>query len=382
MDFLSPVQALGSRNPHRKRLEQLQDSMSLDAIILNSFQAVSYFARTQILTQILLPDRLAVFIQVRGRGDSLVVCNLERTMVDDQTDLVDVREYVEFKEQPAEVTLEVLQAALPAEPSIGYESRRMPADTFKTLTDALPSARFIPVDDAVENLQSQKTPLEIEALGRAGVATVAAIQSAVDASFAQMTERDFAAEVARALVHSGAGVDFLFFGAGVTALQGHPEPRGIPMRQGTIWRIDCGGRFDGVFKSDVARTGVVGEASARQRRTLKALRRTQQAGIDVVKAGIPARVVFETVRDQFARERLPFFMPHIGHGIGIGLHEAPILEPGNDTVLKAGSVLCIEPMVRLFDEDECYHVEDLVLVTDSGYELLTQPQDALLEVAE
>lgn len=380
MEFLSPVQALGSRDPHRQRLKQLQDSMNLDAIVLNSFQAVSYFARTQILTQILLPDRLAVFIQVKNQGDSLVVCNLERTMVDDQTDLADVHEYVEFEEQPAGVVLEVLRAALPADPVIGYESRRMPADTFRTLAEALPSATFVSVDDAVENLQSRKTPQEIETLGRAGVATVAAIQAAVDAGFSQMSERDFAAEVVRHLVRVGAGVDFLFFGAGVTALQGHPEPRGIPMPEGTIWRIDCGGRFDGVFKSDVARTGVVGEASARQQRTLKALRGIQQSGIDVVKAGVPARVVFETIREQFAREGLPFFMPHIGHGIGIGLHEAPILEPGNDTVLETGSVLCIEPMVRLFDEGECYHVEDLVLVTDSGFELLTQPQEALLEI--
>jgi Xaa-Pro aminopeptidase len=73
-------------------------------------------------------------------------------------------------------------------------------------------------------------------------------------------------------------------------------------------------------------------------------------------------------------------MPHIGHGMGIGLHEFPMLEPGNDTRIQAGMVLNIEPMVVLEARKEAYHTEDLAEVTVNGPRLLTPPQDALLRI--
>ena len=63
-------------------------------------------------------------------------------------------------------------------------------------------------------------------------------------------------------------------------------------------------------------------------------------------------------------------MAHIGHGIGLGLHEHPMLNPAADEVLAPGMVLCIEP--AHYDEDVAgYHIEDLVVVTEDGAEVLT-----------
>jgi len=75
-------------------------------------------------------------------------------------------------------------------------------------------------------------------------------------------------------------------------------------------------------------------------------------------------------------------MPHIGHGMGIGVHEFPMLEPGNDIRLQAGMVLNIEPMVVMEARGEAYHTEDLAEVTASGPRLLTPPQEELLQVRE
>jgi Xaa-Pro aminopeptidase len=57
-----------------------------------------------------------------------------------------------------------------------------------------------------------------------------------------------------------------------------------------------------------------------------------------------------------------------------------MLQPANDTPLQAGMVLCIEPMVQLPDENECYHVEDLVEVTEDGFRKLSEPQDELIQI--
>ena len=135
-----------------------------------------------------------------------------------------------------------------------------------------------------------------------------------------------------------------------------------------------------MINSDLARTGVIGNPSQEQRDTLKALRATQDAGFNAIEPGRPAKDIFNAVSNEFKRQGLPFGMPHVGHGMGIGLHEFPMLEPGNDIRLQAGMVLNVEPMVVLQNRKEAYHTEDLAEVTASGLRLLTPPQHELLQV--
>jgi Xaa-Pro aminopeptidase len=96
--------------------------------------------------------------------------------------------------------------------------------------------------------------------------------------------------------------------------------------------------------------------------------------------GRRARDVFTAVKDEFKRQGLPFSMPHVGHGLGIGLHEYPMLEPGNDAVLEEGMVLNVEPLAFIEARQEAYHTEDLAEVTASGVRLLTPPADRLLRI--
>ena len=68
-------------------------------------------------------------------------------------------------------------------------------------------------------------------------------------------------------------------------------------------------------------------------------------------------------------------MAHIGHGLGLGLHEHPMLNPTTDQRLLPGMVLCIEP-AHYEPGIEGYYVEDLVQVTESGAEVLTDLKSA------
>ena len=153
------------------------------------------------------------------------------------------------------------------------------------------------------------------------------------------------------------------------------------MQAGTVWRVDLGARYQLGFNSDMARTGVVGEPSAEQESILTSLRAAQQAAVSLAEPGRPASELFDVCRSTALKRGLPFAMPHVGHGIGIGLHEQPMLEPANHARLKAGMVLNVEPMVVLANRREAYHTEDIVLVTDSGPSLLTTPQQSLLRIS-
>jgi Xaa-Pro aminopeptidase len=173
---------------------------------------------------------------------------------------------------------------------------------------------------------------------------------------------------------------FTFLASGERALGAHEEPADRAFQPGEIWRVDLGARFFERINSDLARTGVVGEASERQQEILGNVLAAQAAGFGAVAPGRPASGVFEAVKTEFERREMPFQMPHVGHGLGGGLHEFPILHPMNEAPLEPGMVLAIEPMLKFPERGECYHVEDLLVVTDDGFELLTEPQRGLLEI--
>jgi len=207
---------------------------------------------------------------------------------------------------------------------------------------------------------------------------LAAIEETIEGLPKGATEREVSSAIYLKLMQSGGKPLFMVFASGERTLQAHPESTDTPMPPGILWRIDYGARFESGINSDLARTGVVGAASAEQEATLKALRATQDAGFRAIEPGRPAKEVFFAVRDEFKRQGIPFVMPHVGHGMGIGLHEYPMLEPGNDTPLEVGMVLNVEPMALITSRREGYHTEDLAAVTENGPRLLTPPQERLL----
>nr|WP_283806982.1 M24 family metallopeptidase [Bradyrhizobium elkanii] len=69
--------------------------------------------------------------------------------------------------------------------------------------------------------------------------------------------------------------------------------------------------------------------------------------------------------------KLNFTMPHIGHSLGVELHETPMIRPGEKRKLEEGMVINIEPLIT-DSAGETYHLEDLFVVTGSGPRLLTQ----------
>jgi Xaa-Pro aminopeptidase len=354
---------------------------NLDAIVLCSYQAVSYFGGTHIMTQVSLPDRLEFVVQPRERPPTLLVCNIETSMVQSQTDIGDIREYVEFVDEPATALAALLRDLGLESGRVGAELRRLPVASADDIRRELQSVELVAVDEDVEVAQSVKTRDEVSSLERGAEATLHAVLAAAASATADTTEVGFCGDVYAKLAAAGGVPTFLVFASGERTLQAHAEAVDAPFEPGAIWRIDVGARFDNVINSDSARTGVVGEPTAEQEDLLRALRATQDAGYAVIEPGRPAREVFEAVKAEFGRQGLDFWMPHVGHGLGIGLHEAPLLEPANDTPLEVGMVLNVEPMARIHDRKECYHVEDLAEVTEDGFRLLTQPQDSLIQIA-
>jgi Xaa-Pro aminopeptidase len=367
-----------SREAHRARLAPLFDDADLAAVLLSSYQAVSYFGGTQLMTQVAVPDRLAFALVFRDRPAVLLVSDLEASTARSQTDVAEVREYVEFADDPARAAAALLREHGCDEGRIGIEARRLPAVAYQVLRSELPEVELIAVDDRVERAQAAKQESEVEGLAFAAGLTVTALCEAAAGVGAGDSELAFVADVAQRLTARGGVINFMVFGAAERGRLTHGEAADRPLKAGDIWRADVGARFFETLNSDVARTGVVGEPTEHQESILAALRATQEAGFAAVEPGRPASQVYEAVKREFDRQDLRFAMPHVGHGLGIALHEFPMLEPRNDAPLEVGMVLNIEPLTAV--ENACYHIEDLVVVVPGGYKLLTQPQDALIRM--
>lgn len=366
--------------PQRERLRSVLDSQNLEGAILSSYQAVSYLAGTNILTQVMLPDRPAFYLCWARGGNALLVCNIETGMVLGQTDIAEVHEYVEFADDPWLSLSELLTEQGLASERVGFEARRVPAAGYESLRNRLPGLTLVPIDDAVEELQGVKTAGEVQQLRHAAEVTLGAVLAAVGRARAADGELGLSAEMTATIVRGAGTPMFTFLASGERALGAHEEPLDRAFQPGEIWRVDLGARFFDRVNSDVARTGVVGDASERQREILRNVLAAQAAGFNAVVPGRPASDVFEAVKAEFERRAMPFRMPHVGHGLGGGLHEFPILHPMNPAPLEPGMVLAIEPMLKFPDRGECYHVEDLLVVTDDGCELLTEPQRDFLEI--
>ncbi len=366
--------------PKIARLQEIMERKQLDAVVVSSYQNVSYFGGTYLMSQITIPDRLAFLIVPKRQPPTLVVCGIETRQVLSQTDIKDVRDYVEFSDDPSEVLARVLAERGLTAASIGIDSKRLSLNSSEVLKENLGGVELVPIDDDIELAQSVKDEAEIAILEAAAKATVAAAEETAAELAPGSTEKDFSTTVFLKLMQKGGAPLFLVFASGERTMQAHPESKDRRLENGQLWRIDYGARFHEVINSDVARTGITGEPEAEQVATLKALRATQDAGFKAIEPGRPAKEVFEAVKAEFKRQGLPFSMPHIGHGMGIAVHEFPMLQPHCDIPLQVGMVLNIEPMVVREDRKEAYHTEDLAEVTAHGPRLLTVPQEDLLRV--
>ena len=354
----------------RGRLYAAMDQAGLDAVVAASLENVYYTTGAFIITQRLLPERLAFNIVPRNGSPTIVVCKIEQSLVNRDSSIKDVRGYIEFADDPVDILADALAEKGLSDSNVGIEKRYLNAQSFERLTSRLPGAEFAPCDRLFDKLRAIKTPAEIRLLQEAARATERAITTAWAATRPGDSEKLVADRESSALLGEGADrTVFCMLAAGDNTLIAHHTACSKQLREGEIMRTDFAGSF-GAYFADVARTVAVGKPSQRQSDVYRALWEIQRETISKMRPGITAGELFEHCRTRVEGANLEFNLPHIGHGVGIGLHEYPMLEPRNDAVLEAGMVFYVEPMV-VDRASGAFHIEDLVVVTEGAPKILT-----------
>jgi len=158
--------------------------------------------------------------------------------------------------------------------------------------------------------------------------------------------------------------------AGARSALPHGRASTQPIPAGGFIILDYGVILAG-YCSDMTRTVHTGPVSKVHRRMYESVRKAQLASIEAVRPGVDAGEVDRAGRDVLKKAGYDAYFTHsTGHGVGIEVHESPRLAKGQTQKLAPGMVITIEPGIYIPDEGGV-RIEDMVLVTELGHEVLT-----------
>ncbi len=234
------------------------------------------------------------------------------------------------------------------------------------------AVKLVEAKGVVEDLRAVKSPDEIARIRQAVLLGSAAYESVLEAVREGMTEQRIAAEIDHAMRLLGAeGPAFeTIVAAGKRSALPHARPTAAKIRKNQLLLVDMGACLNG-YMSDMTRVAHIGRPGGQARKIYDAVLEAQLAGIAAVKPGARCMDVDASARRSLKRRGLDRFFTHsLGHGLGLEIHETPRLGGKVESVLKPGMVVTIEPGVYL-PEFGGVRIEDTVLVTETGVEVLT-----------
>jgi Xaa-Pro aminopeptidase len=237
------------------------------------------------------------------------------------------------------------------------------------------------VEREVERLRATKDPDELDAIRAAAAILSEAFERLAATTLVGATEREVAWRLERTM-REDLGADALAFdiivGAGPNGALPHHHPGDRPIGTGELVVVDAGCMVGG-YCSDCTRTFATGAVPPDLVAAYEACRDVQASMLDLVRAGAEARAIDDAHRA--AVEAAGYEVLHgLGHGVGLEIHEEPRLHKVSTDTLAAGHVVTVEPGVYLAGRAGV-RIEDLVVVTDDGAEILTPVTKELVTVA-
>jgi len=234
--------------------------------------------------------------------------------------------------------------------------------------------------DIIESLRSSKDNSEIAAIRTAASIAAKALSQTLHAVSTGMTENELAGLLNFQIRKLGATNSFETIVAfGSNASRPHHQPGKKKLKQNDTILIDFGAKYKG-YCCDITRCFLIGRPNAFYQRVYDVVEQAQAAAIKMVKAGVEIVRVDSAAREIIRKNHLPVYGHGTGHGLGLEIHELPYVKAevkGKPAArlagkLKAGQVITIEPGVYI-PSKLGVRIEDDILVTESGYRILTRP---------
>jgi Xaa-Pro aminopeptidase len=271
---------------------------------------------------------------------------------------------------------------------VGYEKDQLTVASLEGLAALVPDggAELVGVSNLVEAVRCIKDAEEVAAIRRAIAAADACFAFVCETARVGMTERELAWEM-EVFLRRERGAEKLAFdsivgsGPNSALIHGRPGDRRIgESGESEFLLLDFGAQLGG-YCSDLTRTLVIGgEPTPRMRDLYDAVLEAQRTAITAIRADVAGRDVDTAARESLrARNLADAFAHGLGHGLGRSVHDHIALSQRSTLTLAAGMVLTVEPGAYI-EGFGGVRIEDDVLVTESGCEVLTQSPKELIRV--
>ncbi len=229
------------------------------------------------------------------------------------------------------------------------------------------------LDEILSDIRIVKTPEELRKIEQAQALTEKAYDHILHKIRPGVTEISIALEIEYFMRRQGA--EAVAFDPIVVSGRNSALPHGVPtgkaIETGDFVTMDTGAMVDG-WHSDMTRTVAVGRVTEEQRKMYEVVRRAQCCALERIRAGLSCEDADEAARQVIREAGYGEAFGHsTGHGVGMEVHEAPSVAPGNPQLLRPGMVITVEPGIYLSGKFGV-RIEDMVIVTEVGHKNLTK----------
>ena len=247
--------------------------------------------------------------------------------------------------------------------TLAFEAQDMTVERHLALANLAAGPVLVPLGHVVEGLRMIKDETEIELLTRACAITGQAFAEVLGQIVSGRTERDFAVVLERTMIDLGAdGLAFdTIVASGPNGAIPHHSPGQRVFAPGDLITIDCGARYGG-YHADMTRTVALGQPAGWQREIYDLVATAQLAGVAAAVPGADIGDVDATARDIIDDAGHGDHFGHgLGHGVGLQVHEAPLMGRGRTGRLVDRVPVTIEPGVYLPGKGGV-RIEDTIVV--------------------
>lgn len=264
---------------------------------------------------------------------------------------------------------------------LGIEDLFITYQQYSELKSNLKDVELIQLGQEINKLRIIKTEEEVQSIKTAAEITDKGFEFILPLIKPGKVEEELALELEFFMRKNGAvrnSFDFIV-ASGVRSSLPHGKASNKVIEAGDLVTFDFGCVYNG-YCSDMTRTVVVGNANDKQKEIYNIVLEAQQTALASVKPGLKGMDLDKISRDIITKYGYGEFFGHnLGHGVGLEVHEMPTLSPAGDIVLEPGMIITIEPGIYLPNFGGV-RIEDLVLVTDTGYEVLSKSTKEFIEL--
>ncbi len=288
-------------------------------------------------------------------------------------------EYAEISGPPEETVLgQIRQLKISR---LAFESAHLTYRNYAQL-NTLDNVALVPSENWIEDIRIVKNDSEIELIERAVGIADEAVEGLSRELKPRMTEKQASNrlnEIIRSLGGKKEAFD-LIVASGPRSAMPHAQPTDAPIEAGEPIVIDLGAQFEG-YHSDLTRTVWLSRINRPQVLEIyEIVEKAQAAAIEAIKPGMRCAELDAVARDSIADAGYGEYFGHsLGHGVGLDVHESPLISRLGKGEIEPGMVFTVEPGIYVPDVGGV-RIEDMVVVTESGCRTLSksahQPQIA------